>query len=96
MDWTGNQKSIYTCLGASNHTEGERESMDYYATDPDAVEMLLDMEEFNHHIWEPACGEGHISKVLEQHGHAVKSTDLVFRGFGEGGWTSCRSKEMAS
>ena len=23
-DWTGNSKSVYTTLGASNHTEDER------------------------------------------------------------------------
>jgi hypothetical protein len=40
-DWTGNGKSIFTTLGASNHTEKEREINDYYATDPIAVDALL-------------------------------------------------------
>lgn len=40
-DWTGNAKSIYTTLGASNHTDKEREFNDYYATDPIAVDALL-------------------------------------------------------
>lgn len=40
-DWTGNGKSIFTTLGASNHTEKEREINDYYATDPIAVNALL-------------------------------------------------------
>lgn len=81
-DWTGNQKSIYLTLGASNHTEKEREANDYYATEPRAVELLLELERFHHYIWEPACGEGHISKVLEAHGYSVISTDLVARGYG--------------
>lgn len=34
-------------------------------------------------IWECACGEGHLSKVLEQHGFEVISTDLIYRGFGD-------------
>lgn len=85
MDWTGNQKSIYITLGASNHTDKEREVNDYYATEPAAVELLLELEKFSHFIWEPACGEGHISKVLEAHGHDVLSTDLVDRGYGFGG-----------
>ena len=34
-------------------------------------------------IWEPACGEGHISKVLAAHGYEVISTDLIYRGFGD-------------
>lgn len=38
---TGNGKSIFTTLGASNHTEKEREINDYYATDPIAVDALL-------------------------------------------------------
>ena len=57
--------------------------IDYYATDPQAVEMLLDLEPFAQVIWEPACGEGHISKVLADHGNEVISTDLIYRGFGD-------------
>lgn len=56
---------------------------DYYATDPRAVEILLENETFNHKIWEPACGEGHISKVLESAGYDVYSSDLIYRGFGD-------------
>lgn len=80
-DWTGNAKSIFTCNGASNHSEGEREQNDYYATEPKAVEILLEHEKFSPYIWECACGEGHISKVLESHGYRVKSSDLYDRGY---------------
>lgn len=82
-DWTGNKKSIYTTLGASNHTEGERQQHDYYATEPRAVELLLQEETFFKKIWEPACGEGHISKVLKAHGYDVVSSDLIDRGYGD-------------
>lgn len=58
---------------------------DYYATEPKATKHLLEAEKFCNHIWEPACGEGHISKVLLEHGYCVFSTDLVDRGFGTGG-----------
>ena len=78
--------SVFASLGASNHSANNRESDDYYATDPTAVERLLEIETFSHKIWEPACGEGHISKVLEAHGYDVLSTDLVYRGYGRGGW----------
>lgn len=81
-DWTGNAKSIYTTLGASNHTDKEREIDDYYATDPKAIDLLLSVEDFNEKIWEPACGEGHLSKRLKQFGFDVLSTDLVDRGYG--------------
>lgn len=40
-DWTGNHKSTYITLGASNHTANEREVNDYYATSPDAIDVLI-------------------------------------------------------
>lgn len=76
-------KKVFTTLGSSNHVPEEREAFDYYATDPKAVEMLLELEQFSPVIWEPACGEGHISKVLQAHGYEVISTDLIYRGFGD-------------
>lgn len=77
--WTGNA-SIINC----NRRLADAEKNDYYATDPKAVEMLLEQESFDKNIWEPACGEGHISKVLEEHGYNVISTDLIDRGYGTG------------
>lgn len=68
----------------SNIRNPDAAQHDYYATPPKAVEMLLELEDFKHIIWEPACGEGHISKVLEAHGHHVISTDLIDRGYGLG------------
>ena len=43
-DWTGNYNSIYKTLGASSHTDEEREANDYYATDPVAIDKLLTVE----------------------------------------------------
>ena len=80
-DWTGNGNSIYKTLGASNHVEEEREQNDYYATHPKAVKVLLENEEFSKQVWEPACGEGHMSEVLKDHGYIVKSSDLINRGY---------------
>ena len=82
-DWIGNQNSIDTTLGASNHTDKERQQHDYYATEPKAMELLLAEESFHSVVWECACGEGHLSKVLEAHGFDVISTDLIYRGFGD-------------
>lgn len=84
-DWKGNSKAIYTCLGASNHVDTLRETNDYYATHPSAVRMLLELENFDKNIVEPCCGQGYISKVLEQYGYNVHSMDLIDRGYGEGG-----------
>ena len=82
-DWTGNAKSIFVCNGASNHSEDEREQHDYYATEPKALELLLELEQFDPYVWEPACGGGHLSEVLKSHGYKVRSSDIVDRGYTE-------------
>lgn len=84
-DWTGNRNSIFKSLASSNHSEVEREENDFYATDPKAIELLLEKEPFNKTVWECACGEGHLSKVLESKGYNVISSDLIDRGYGRGG-----------
>lgn len=81
QDWTGNKKTTFVTLGASNHTSYERSNLDYYATDPKAVEELLKVEKFNNEVWECACGEGHVSEALKKHGYNVLSTDIVNRGY---------------
>lgn len=78
-DWIGNKNSIYTTLGASNHTDKEREQSDYYATDPIAVELLLKEEDFSTDIWECASGENHLADALKEHGHNVRTSDIVKR-----------------
>lgn len=84
-DWTGNKGSSYRILGASNHTSGEREQHDFYATDPTAIDDLLRYETFNKNIWECACGQGHLAERLKENGFDVKCTDLIDRGYGLGG-----------
>lgn len=83
QDWSGDANSVYKIIGASNHSNENRADDDYYATDPKAVEELLKREKFSHYVWEPACGGGHISKVLEAHGYDVLSSDIVDRGLSE-------------
>lgn len=63
----------------------ERQIDDFYATPPSATEALLQVEKFQGVIWEPACGDGAISKVLKSRGYSVISTDLVNRGYGDSG-----------
>ena len=82
-DCTGNSKSIYTTMGASNHSDKERQSEDYYATEPKAAQLLLDVEKFSPIIWECACGGGHLAQVLENNGYEVIATDLIYRGYGD-------------
>ena len=72
---------VFSTIGASNHSSSERALHDYYATDPIAVEKLLEQEKFKHRVWEPACGEGHLVKVLEHSGYSVRASDIINRGF---------------
>ena len=80
-DWTGNKNSIFKTLAASNHTDKERELNDFYATEPKALELLLELETFSPYVWECACGEGHLSEVLKSYGYKVKSSDVIDRGY---------------
>ena len=81
-DWTGNGNSVFKTLGASNHTDNERQGEDFYATDPIAAELLCKEVKFSK-IWEPACGMGHLSEVFKRNGYDVRSSDLIDRGYGE-------------
>lgn len=85
QDWNGNSRSVFAINGARNFAVEEREEHDFYATDPVAAEKLIELETFAPRIWEPACGQGHLSEVFLKHGYDVLSTDLINRGYGEGG-----------
>ena len=85
-DWTGNKRSTFSTLGASNHSDHDRESNDYYATEPSAIDDLFNVEEFSQRIWEPACGEGHLAIRMKMLGKQVVSTDLINRGYGDTGF----------
>jgi len=78
-DWTGNHKSMFASLGASNHTGTERTEWDFYATPRIATEKLLGQERFSNSVWECACGMGHISTILEEYGYKVFNSDIVDR-----------------
>ncbi len=58
---------------------------DYYRTPPPCTHGLLAAECFERVLLEPACGDGAISRVLEAAGYTVISSDLIDRGYGEGG-----------
>lgn len=80
-DWTGNSNSIYKTLGASNHTDKERELNDYYATESKAAELLLEVENFSPIVWENAVGAGDLAKVFVEKGYNVRASDIVDRGY---------------
>ena len=68
--------------GRGNFSSPTRDEHDYYATHPSAVYPLFAVEDFGCEILEPACGEGHMAKAIEECGHSVTAFDLVDRGYG--------------
>lgn len=76
-----------------------RHPEDFYATDPLALSMLLlqlcaDGVTLNPCVWEPACGTGNLVKVLKTFEYDVYSTDLVDRGYGQGGVDFLQQKDI--
>ena len=79
-DWTGNSKSVFTPLGASNHSDRERASLDFYASPPSAITDLLAKHEIPRmSIWECATGECNLAKPLQDAGYNVITSDIVER-----------------
>ncbi|MBP3924707.1 hypothetical protein J6E39_05635 [bacterium] len=76
------KESTFINLGATNHGKSKREENDYYATEPIAGKLLLEIEPDLNNIWECACGEGHLAKVFDEAEKLGKATDLINRGYG--------------
>jgi hypothetical protein len=70
-------------LAGGNPQRGRVEN-DFYATPEIATEALMKVEKFNGNIWEPACGDGKMSKVLKKYNKTI-SSDLYDRGYGATG-----------
>jgi hypothetical protein len=76
-----------TIIGGASSQHG-RNAADFYATPPECTIALLNNYQRlfeGSRVWEPACGDGAISKVLEGRRLDVISTDLHDRGYGKGG-----------
>ena len=69
-------------IAGGNPARGRVEN-DYYATPSEATLAILEKEEITYPALEPACGEGHISKLLSE--KDTVSFDLIDRGYGLGG-----------
>jgi hypothetical protein len=66
-----------TGVAMSPHAE---RNDDFYPTPECAVRALLRVEQLSGTIWECACGDGAIVRVLRQAGHKVIATNLVDYG----------------
>lgn len=58
---------------------GGRAENDFYATDPIAAKLLLNVEKFDQDIWECASGENHLADVFKEYGYNVRTSDIVKR-----------------
>lgn len=68
---------------------------DFFPTPSWATYALIDNEGFKGDVWECACGDGAMSKVLAEVAK-VESSDLYNRGFGESGVDFIGSTRRAS
>ena len=81
-DWRGGKNSIFTSLlGATSHSNEEREIHDYYATDPIAAKYLLKIEPQINNVWENAVGAGNLAEPYRAEGKLSAVSDLVDRGY---------------
>src|SRR5690606_37365727 len=71
--------NLRAAIGTDSATRAERGD-NLYETPPEATRALLALEAFGLEIWEPACGRGAISRMLEDGGHKVFLSDLVDYG----------------
>jgi hypothetical protein len=68
---------------------------DYFPTPKWATHALIENEAFKGEIWECACGDGAMSRVLSLASSKVRSSDLYDRGFGEAGLDFLQAKSQA-
>jgi hypothetical protein len=68
---------------------------DFFPTAAWVTFALIDNEKFNGEIWECACGDGSMSRILEQTGQPVRSSDFYDRGYGEVGVDFLRAEQTA-
>jgi type I restriction-modification system DNA methylase subunit len=62
----------------SGSPKEKRRELDFYPTPREVTVALLDFLQLNPcKVWEPACGNGAMSKVIREYGHEVIETDII-------------------
>ena len=76
-------KGSVNTVGASNHSDKDREELDFYQTPSFATQSLLDLGIIEaHNIWEPMAGNGAIADILKQNKYLnVTTSDIVQRDY---------------
>jgi hypothetical protein len=74
-----------TATLANGGPKNKRRALDFYPTPREVTVALLEYLKLPpSRIWEPACGAGAMSRVLEEHGHTVYSSDITPDCYGSG------------
>ncbi len=71
--------NLRAAVGTASATKAAR-GQNLYETPPEAMHTLLALEEFSTTVFEPACGRGAISRMLEAAGYGLVLADLVDYG----------------
>lgn len=71
-------KDIVASRICGGNTEYQRNKSDFYPTPPEATIALMNFLDLPKRtvIWEPACGEGHMSSVMRKMGYSVVESDI--------------------
>jgi hypothetical protein len=67
-----------TLANSSSENWRNRPATDFYPTPPDVTQALVDFLNLPKELtlWEPACGDGHMVKVLRANGYVVRDSDI--------------------
>lgn len=69
-------------LFRGNMYSEKRVENDFYATDPESVKDIIELENLrNLKIFEPAAGQGHIAETLKAYSNTVISNDINYYGY---------------
>lgn len=79
----------------TNKRFADLDGPDFFPTPAWATYALIDNEKFSGEIWESACGDGAMSRVLVKTGCPVSSSDLHNRGYGDIGIDFLTTKRNA-
>ncbi len=75
-------RTINAVLGRKYKGDSEAGVYDIHPTPKIWTMVLLEYMSFHGRIWEPACGDGAMSKTLIEAGYKVVSTNLPDQGYG--------------
>lgn len=64
----------------------ERDPHDFYTEQRWVADLIIEAEGFRGRVLDPCCGNGTIGRAFEARNHPIRSTDLVQRPYGVGGF----------